>query len=405
MSNNTNKTNQNPQAHGIEDPVFAVPTKLPPNQGIHTIQVNAAREMFATTVRARGPPPTLISTTRPIDSKEPPVNNLGTFLPPNASRVSSKATPVSKPVHNQHQHNHEREIENLNIQVPAKNHNDSKCTNPQCNHCGTVIIPSPVASFPLEETPSISIGDWEIYTTKKPILNSDEIDYYTDILNLPLPEMIFGHNKVEIVNRSKNFKFNFNTIDSLKLVENQKDEIKEVLKVAHSEKWFESRLDKTEDVKEVLKPYDWTYATNYKGSTNLEFQPSEEIQIPLNKLKQPDPILFFDDMVLFEDELADNGISLLNVKIRVMPERLLILSRFFLRVDNVIFKIKDTRVFVEFKENLVIRSYKEQEAKYSDILVKVNPMSGDPRACLRDQNWIATKLPIIKEENEFIRLE
>ncbi len=34
----------------------------------------------------------------------------------------------------------------------------------------------------------------------------------------------------------------------------------------------------------------------------------------MDKLRRPDPILFFDEMVLFEDELGDNGCAMLSVK-------------------------------------------------------------------------------------------
>ena len=47
----------------------------------------------------------------------------------------------------------------------------------------------------------------------------------------------------------------------------------------------------------------------------------------MDLLKRPDPILFFDELVLYEDELADNGITMLSCKIRVMPARLLLLCR------------------------------------------------------------------------------
>ena len=36
--------------------------------------------------------------------------------------------------------------------------------------------------------------------------------------------------------------------------------------------------------------------------------------IDYKKLRQPDPINFFQTMTLYEDELADNGISMLTVK-------------------------------------------------------------------------------------------
>lgn len=89
--------------------------------------------------------------------------------------------------------------------------------------------------------------------------------------------------------------------------------------------------------------------------------------IPFNKLKQPDPILLFDEVVLYEDELADNGISILSVKIRVHPERLFILSRFFLRLDEVLFRVRDTRVYIDFATGEVIREYQAREETYAHV--------------------------------------
>jgi len=91
------------------------------------------------------------------------------------------------------------------------------------------------------------------------------------------------------------------------------------------------------DIKEVVKPFDWSYSTDYKGSIfskqplddNTQESPAfrtTDRKLPLRLLSQPDPILFFSSIDLFEDELADNGMSLLTVKVRVMPRRLLLLS-------------------------------------------------------------------------------
>jgi type 2A phosphatase activator TIP41 len=254
-----------------------------------------------------------------------------------------------------------------------------------------VIIPSPVASFPLVETPSISVGDWEVYTTKQPILSSEEIDAEQDRLGIPVPEMIFGHNKMEIKNRQNGFSISFNTPDALSLVDTSGENL---IQVSYSKEWFSTRKTNGDDVKGIVKPFDWTYSTTYRGSLpDGVVMKEEDVKIPLDKLKRPDPILFFDDMVLYEDELGDNGISVLSCKVRVMPERLLLLQRLFVRVDNVLFRVRDTRVYVDFHENKVIREYKEQEATHLEVMKKISPLSGDPRAFLRDQNWIAQRLP------------
>ena len=77
-----------------------------------------------------------------------------------------------------------------------------------------------------------------------------------------------------------------------------------------------------EHITDVVKPYDWTYSTKYNGSiistTNkdhLKFEPTTEESIDIEQLKRPDPILFYDENILFEDELADNGTAVLSTKV------------------------------------------------------------------------------------------
>lgn len=125
-----------------------------------------------------------------------------------------------------------------------------------------------------------------------------------------------------------------------------------------------------EGIKEVVKPFDWSYSTDYKGTVLFaqghDFEEAST-PIPIELLKRPDPILFFDDVVLYEDELADNGITMLSCKIRVMPDRLLLLSRFFMRLDNVLFRLRDTRVYVDFDTSEIIREYQARECEYETV--------------------------------------
>ena len=64
-----------------------------------------------------------------------------------------------------------------------------------------------------------------------------------------------------------------------------------------------------------MKPYDWTYTTGYRGDVEgLEVAGTEE-RIDYEQLKKQERIEFYDDIILFEDELADNGTAVLNVKV------------------------------------------------------------------------------------------
>ena len=282
-------------------------------------------------------------------------------------------------------------------------------------------------------------------------MNAEEIDHYEEKLNLPLPEMIFGKNEVRVKNTKHNWEIVFNSIDSLDTVLKIGCDPNKLLKVAHSKDWFSHKQKKAsggsspstsstssslgstsnnnnasiqlssdmydtevptdslnEHVTKMIKPYDWTYTPHYKGtpspSNSHKFTRSQN-QIPIKKLKRPDPILFFDDVVLYEDELADNGIAVMQCKIRVMEKRLLLLCRFFLRIDDVIFRIKDVRLFVEFEENLVIRDIKEQEDTYRNVYNKVLRLGGggDPRFYLRDSNWVSNHLTTVYHEVEEIK--
>ena len=47
---------------------------------------------------------------------------------------------------------------------------------------------------------------------------------------------------------------------------------------------------------------------------NFRWEPTEE-RIDYEKLREREPIKFFDEVILFEDELDDNGCSKLSVKI------------------------------------------------------------------------------------------
>lgn len=98
--------------------------------------------------------------------------------------------------------------------------------------------------------------------------------------------------------------------------------------------------------------------------------------IPIELLKRPDPILFFEEVVLYDSELDDNGISIVSCKIRVMPDRMLLLCRLFMRLDKVIVRIRDTRIYVDFNTGKIIRDYTEREDVF-DTVTKVSYLQKD----------------------------
>ena len=65
----------------------------------------------------------------------------------------------------------------------------------------------------------------------------------------------------------------------------------------------------------------WNYEDSFNvGTITEQFKcDPTDLKINYDKLKIQEKILFFDEVVLYEDELDDNGCTKLSVKLRVMP--------------------------------------------------------------------------------------
>jgi len=108
--------------------------------------------------------------------------------------------------------------------------------------------------------------------------------------------------------------------------------------------------------------FDWTYSTPFTGffqtvagtTTDTTNRTEPWIPCPHSGIRmdlltdRTQPILYFDDVTLYEDDLHDNGQVQLSIKIRVMPTCFYLLQRLFLRVDRVIVRCRDTRIFHPF---------------------------------------------------------
>lgn len=72
-------------------------------------------------------------------------------------------------------------------------------------------------------------------------------------------------------------------------------------------------------MEEKIKPFDWTFSTEYKGtfSDHFKYEITNE-RIDLERLKQKEKILFYQDFTLYEDELHDNGVASCSVKIVII---------------------------------------------------------------------------------------
>ncbi|XP_023198702.1 TIP41-like protein isoform X3 [Xiphophorus maculatus] len=211
-----------------------------------------------------------------------------------------------------------------------------------------------------------TFGSWKVTAAKNHIMKSKDIERLADELNMPsLPEMLYGDNVLRI-QHTDHYGIEFNAIDALKKVNNMEDTVK----VACAQEWQESRAE-SEHAQEVLRPFDWTFTTDYRGTLlgeelQIKVTNTEE-RIDIEKLKAREHIMFFEEVLLFEDELHDHGVSMISVKIRVMPSSFFLLQRFFLRVDGVLIRINDTRVYYEDGKDYMLREFSTRENTITEL--------------------------------------
>ncbi|KAG0479285.1 hypothetical protein HPP92_010143 [Vanilla planifolia] len=163
----------------------------------------------------------------------------------------------------------------------------------------------------------IRIRGWEIESCKRSILGSTPLREWEEKLGTKhLPEMVFGESFLKLLHLETGISIHFNAFDALK---GWKQEGLPPVEVPAAAKWkFRSK-----PLQQVILDYDYTFTTPYCGSEDIELS-NENIaedfcpglnwehcdeRIDLSALSSKESILFYDEVILYEDELADSGIS------------------------------------------------------------------------------------------------
>lgn len=246
------------------------------------------------------------------------------------------------------------------------------------------------------EVKSGTFGSWSVTSSNGPILKSictQDVEHDKETcpeccfsaLKLPLPEMVFGQSFLILAN-ADGFGVEFNALEALKLVD---DKQRPPIEVPGANEWQHDRKD-IEEVSRTSQHYDWTYTTAYRGTLvcrpgakPLVAEPTNE-QLDLDLLRVRENILFYDEVVLFEDELADNGTAQLSIKVRFMPSGFFVLQRFFLRVDRSIVRVHDTRLHYISGKRYLLREFSVRQNEIAEL--------GLPRQRLTDRDFVADKL-------------
>jgi len=233
----------------------------------------------------------------------------------------------------------------------------------------------------------------------------------------PLPEILFGRSYLEIKHAATaggdeegggsgagpgqstsstiDFCLRFNTTGALiswarRHVDGAGGTPLRVVTVPEASRWAAGNL--AVGLKQVR--YDWVFGTDYEGElfsnvqggemegdpcdtcmderesarVGVEWESADASVIDRELLSdRRQPILFYDDITLYEDELHDHGMVLLNAKIRVMPTCWFVLLRYFLRVDRVLIRVEDTRYFHRLGQEWVGKERSRKELTFAQL--------------------------------------
>jgi len=117
------------------------------------------------------------------------------------------------------------------------------------------------------------------------------------------------------------------------------------------------------------KIFNKDYGSKVIKNNNISISFTEE-NIPVHRLGKDNPVIKFTEVLLFDDELNDNGLGSGSFRFRVMNDCFFGLLRFYLRVDNVAVRILDTRIFHSFDQNYILREFQARENSYSELINK-----------------------------------
>ncbi|BFG41969.1 hypothetical protein CerSpe_282430 [Prunus speciosa] len=262
----------------------------------------------------------------------------------------------------------------------------------------------------------LRIHGWEIESRKRSILKSSTLELWEKKLETyHMPEMVFGDSCLALKHFKSGFTIHFNAFDALV---GWKKEALPPVEVPAAAQWkFRSKPSQ-----QIILDYDYTFTTPYCGSETVKFDADKleggEIskdtcnlhwedcneKIDVVALASKEPILFYDEVVLYEDELADSGVSLLTVKVRVMPSCWFLLLRFWLRVDGALMRLRDTRMHCAFNDNAsptILRESCWREATFQALSAKGYPSED---AAYNDPSIISQRLPVIMHKTQKLKV-
>ncbi len=111
------------------------------------------------------------------------------------------------------------------------------------------------------------------------------------------------------------------------------------------------------------------FLSSFKGAVSGQVKVERVVEgvIPLAKLGPDNPITFYHQGSMYEDELDDNGLIQYQYKFRVMAHSWFGLIRNYARIDDVLVLIFDTRIYWEQGWNKIARQFMVKRAPWNEL--------------------------------------
>ena len=230
---------------------------------------------------------------------------------------------------------------------------------------------------------------WDFYSHSENMMNSKDLDILIknkdeNKLHINhLPEIFYGFNRLFLINKTKNFCYEFNPLQMLSLANyTQRKKLLKEKEIYYIPNQAKSQYSKTDDTK---NEEDWSFSSPYMGHiTSINISPMSKYYPEIKEtkvfkkektnIKYPETkvenVLNYNQIHFFEDELGDIGFSEGKIGFGVMNECFLGLMRCYLRVDNMVVRNIDTKIYHKFGDNYIIRNFLVKEKTYDELANK-----------------------------------
>ncbi|CAK4079655.1 unnamed protein product [Aphanomyces euteiches] len=225
--------------------------------------------------------------------------------------------------------------------------------------------------------------DWMIVAHKSHITPLQALEDLGNSVGLTPPEMVFGKNQLLVMHKPSGFCLSFIAAEALACCHFKAGDDKEQLQVSMAR---DQPSTKGDDVKKLAISYDWTYTSDYKGTLarvngdgvanvekNTVHVEATQERIDYEKLKVREEILWMDEVNLYEDELHDHGVSVFSIRMRVMPSGFYVLARYWMRLDNVVVRLNETRIHHLFGQDHFLREFTAKETTFEQLFAQGQP--------------------------------